>query len=91
VSKFLATIKEYLPSQRPSSFSIDQIVEKMQRDFEAAPGSMLAQEGVDLVLKVAVASGDRTLKLLGLFVSIGRFINLADAEARSGRRNRPGF
>jgi arylsulfatase A-like enzyme len=31
VAKFLATFKEYPPSQRPASFSIDQIVEKMQR------------------------------------------------------------
>ena len=35
VSKFLDTFKEYPPSQRPSSFSIDQLVEKMQRSFEA--------------------------------------------------------
>ncbi len=34
VGKFLATFKEYPPSQRPSSFSIDQLVEKMQRSFE---------------------------------------------------------
>jgi arylsulfatase A-like enzyme len=33
--KFLATFKDYPPSQRPSSFSIDQLVEKMQRSFEA--------------------------------------------------------
>jgi arylsulfatase A-like enzyme len=35
VGQFLATFKEYPPSQRPSSFSIDQIVEKMQRGFDA--------------------------------------------------------
>jgi len=35
VGKFLETFKEYPPSQRPSSFSIDQLVEKMQRSFEA--------------------------------------------------------
>ncbi len=35
VAEFLATFKEFPPSQRPSSFSIDQIVEKMQRSFEA--------------------------------------------------------
>jgi arylsulfatase A-like enzyme len=35
VAQFLATFKEYPPSQRPSSFSIDQIVEKMQRDFDS--------------------------------------------------------
>ena len=35
VGQFLATFKEYPPSQRPSSFSIDQMVEKMQRSFEA--------------------------------------------------------
>src|SRR5262249_55236504 len=35
VGKFLTTFREYPPSQRPSSFSIDQIVEKMQRSFEA--------------------------------------------------------
>ena len=35
VAQFLATFKDYPPSQRPSSFSIDQIVEKMQRSFEA--------------------------------------------------------
>ena len=34
VGEFLATFKEYPPSQRPSSFSIDQIVEKMQKSFE---------------------------------------------------------
>ncbi|TXL81537.1 arylsulfatase [Vineibacter terrae] len=38
VGQFLATFKEYPPSQRPSSFSIDQIVEKMQRSFDAAHG-----------------------------------------------------
>ena len=32
--KFLATFKEYPPSQRPSSFSIDQLEEKMRRSFE---------------------------------------------------------
>ena len=35
VGKFLATFKDYPPSQRPSSFSIDQIVEKMQRSWES--------------------------------------------------------
>jgi arylsulfatase len=34
VGPFLATFKEFPPSQRPSSFSIDQLVEKMQRSFE---------------------------------------------------------
>jgi len=34
VAPFLASFKEFPPSQRPSSFSIDQIVEKMQRSFE---------------------------------------------------------
>jgi arylsulfatase A-like enzyme len=34
VGQFLSTFKEYPPSQRPSSFSIDQIVEKMQKSFE---------------------------------------------------------
>jgi arylsulfatase len=35
VGKFLETFKEYPPSQRPSSFSIDQLVEKMQKILEA--------------------------------------------------------
>lgn len=35
VAKFLATFKEFPPSQRPQSFGIDQIVEKMQKSFEA--------------------------------------------------------
>jgi len=34
VGQFLATFKDYPPSQRPSSFSIDQLVEKMQRSLE---------------------------------------------------------
>ena len=34
VAPFLATFKEYPPSQRPSSFSIDQLVENMQRSLE---------------------------------------------------------
>jgi arylsulfatase A-like enzyme len=36
VGQFLATFKDYPPSQRPSSFSIDQIVEKMEQNFTAA-------------------------------------------------------
>jgi arylsulfatase A-like enzyme len=32
--KFLATFKDYPPSQRPSSFSIDQLVEKMQKSLD---------------------------------------------------------
>ncbi len=35
VGKFLATFKEYPPSQRASSFSIDQIVEGMQKSLNA--------------------------------------------------------
>jgi hypothetical protein len=31
----LTTFKEYPPSQRPSSFSIDQMVERMQQSFES--------------------------------------------------------
>lgn len=34
VAKFLETFKEFPPRQRAASFSIDQIVEKMQRSFE---------------------------------------------------------
>jgi hypothetical protein len=34
VGQFLATFKEYPPSQRPSSFSIDQLMEKVQRSFD---------------------------------------------------------
>jgi arylsulfatase len=36
VGPFLATFKEYPPSQRPSSFSIDQLIEKMQKSLEPA-------------------------------------------------------
>jgi arylsulfatase A-like enzyme len=36
VAKFLATFKEYPPSQKPASFTIDQIVEKMRQNFDAA-------------------------------------------------------
>lgn len=35
VGVFLQTFKEYPPSQRPSSFSIDQMVEQMQRNLDA--------------------------------------------------------
>jgi arylsulfatase len=35
VGNFLATFKDYPPSQRPSSFSIDQLVDKMERSFNA--------------------------------------------------------
>jgi arylsulfatase len=35
VAQFLATFQDYPPSQRPSSFSIDQVVEKMQRGFDS--------------------------------------------------------
>jgi arylsulfatase len=34
--QFLASFKEFPPSQRPSSFSIDQIVEKMERSWQLA-------------------------------------------------------
>jgi arylsulfatase len=30
VGQFLATFKEYPPRQKPASFSIDQVMEKMQ-------------------------------------------------------------
>ncbi|MGH6830788.1 MAG: hypothetical protein ACREDG_06505 [Methylocella sp.] len=33
VAKFLATFKEYPPRQRAASFSVDQIIEKMQRSL----------------------------------------------------------
>ena len=33
--EFLKTFKEFPPSQRPSSFSIDQMVEQMQRSLTA--------------------------------------------------------
>jgi hypothetical protein len=36
--QFLASFKDYPPSQRPSSFSIDQIVEKMERSWQAFGG-----------------------------------------------------
>jgi hypothetical protein len=32
----VATFKDYPPSQRPASFTIDQIIEKMQQNFEAS-------------------------------------------------------
>jgi hypothetical protein len=35
VAQFLATFKDYPPSQRPSSFSIDQMVEKLQKQFDS--------------------------------------------------------
>jgi len=38
VSQFLATFKEYPPSQRAASFSIDQVMEQVQRSFEGAGG-----------------------------------------------------
>ena len=34
-AKFLATFKDYPPSQRAASFSVDQIVEKMQKTLDA--------------------------------------------------------
>ncbi|EPE96112.1 sulfatase [Rhizobium grahamii CCGE 502] len=34
-AEFLATFKDFPPSKRAASFSIDQIVEKMQKSFEA--------------------------------------------------------
>jgi hypothetical protein len=33
--QFLASFKEFPPSQRPSSFSIDQVVEKMERSWDS--------------------------------------------------------
>jgi arylsulfatase A-like enzyme len=37
VGAYLATFKEYPPSQRAASFSIDQMVERMQRQLSAVP------------------------------------------------------
>ncbi len=34
VAKFLATFKDFPPAQRPASFSVDQIIDKMKRDIE---------------------------------------------------------
>ena len=35
VAAFLSTFKDYPPSQRPASFSIDQIMEKLQKSLAA--------------------------------------------------------
>jgi arylsulfatase len=40
VAKFLATFKDFPPRQRPASFSVDQLVERMQQSLEQASGSM---------------------------------------------------
>jgi arylsulfatase A-like enzyme len=34
-SQFLATFKEFPPSQRPSSFSIDQVMERIEQSFDS--------------------------------------------------------
>ena len=34
VGKFLATFKEYPPSQRPASFSIDQMVDALMKNLD---------------------------------------------------------
>lgn len=39
VANYLNTFKEFPPSQRPSSFSIDQIEEKMNQSFNAISGA----------------------------------------------------
>ena len=36
VATFLATFKEFPPSQRAQSFTVDQIIEKMQKSLEGA-------------------------------------------------------
>ena len=36
VAQYLATFKEFPPPQRPASFTIDQIIEKMQKSLEGA-------------------------------------------------------
>jgi hypothetical protein len=38
VAPFLETFKEYPPSQRPASFSVDQMVDALMKSFEKAPG-----------------------------------------------------
>jgi arylsulfatase len=35
VGAFLATFKDYPPSQRPASFSIDQRVDKLERQLDS--------------------------------------------------------
>ncbi len=39
VAPFLETFKEYPPSQRPASFSVDQMVEGLMEALEQSPGS----------------------------------------------------
>jgi arylsulfatase len=36
VAKFLATFKDFPPSQRAQSFTVDQIIEKRQKSLEGA-------------------------------------------------------
>jgi arylsulfatase len=38
VAAFLATFKNYPPSQRAASFSVDQIMDKLTQTLSAAPG-----------------------------------------------------
>ena len=51
----------------------------------------LLEEGVYLVLKFAVAFGDRTLELLGFFVPVSRLIDLTETEARNNIVTGQGF
>ncbi|MBL0371527.1 arylsulfatase [Rhizobium sp. KVB221] len=39
VAPFLQTFKEYPPSQRPASFSVDQMVEALMKSLDQAPGT----------------------------------------------------
>jgi len=37
VAPFLGTFKEYPPSQRPASFSVDQMVDALMKSFDQKP------------------------------------------------------
>ena len=45
VGQFLATFKDFPPSQRAASFSIDQLIEKMQRSFELPRRQLITPAG----------------------------------------------
>jgi hypothetical protein len=60
VTPFLQTLKEYPPSQRVGSFSIDQMREALERSVSAPTGGKKAQRISDRPSARAVWSTSRT-------------------------------
>jgi hypothetical protein len=64
VNQFLTSFKDFPPSQRLQSFSVDQIVEKMQRSFDAVEEDVDAGSRPTMLFRIDPVPYDAQVKTI---------------------------